>query len=260
VRLIRLLSTTFSLSLRRGLAHRVNFAFDVVQSGIGIATVLATTMAIFHQTQLLAGWSRSQMLVLIGIYAIVTGVRSAFIDPSLTKLVSSIRDGTLDEALLQPAPSWFTTSCREHAPLALGQSLLGIVILAVGVWGLPAPPGLLSVAVAIVLTACAITISWAFSLAVACLGFWAGRFELGPLTASLWEVGRFPADVYGRPMRTILTYLVPLAGMITLPATALTRTGPLLALVSGLGLAVCFVVLALVLFRHGLRRYTGATS
>src|SRR5262249_48851837 len=154
-------------------------------------------------------------LVLIGIYAIVTGIRAALIDPSVTKLVGTIRDGTLDEALLQPAPSWFTTSCREHAPLALGQSVLGVVIVVVGESGLPGAPGLGNAGGPAVLPFCAAGIAGGFSWAVASLGFWAGRFELGPLTASLWDVGRFPADVYRPPLRAIVTYLIPLAGMIT---------------------------------------------
>jgi ABC-type uncharacterized transport system, permease component len=258
--MLRLLGRTFSLSLRRSMAHRVNFAFDIAQSLVGILAVLATTLAIYYQTDMLAGWSKPQALVLVGIYSIVAGVRSAFIDPSLTRMVSTIRDGSLDDALLQPAPSWFTVSCREHAPFALGQAILGAGILIVGVSGLPSPPGLANVLATIVLTGCAVAISWAFSLAVACLGFWFARFELGPLTASLWDVGRYPAEVYRQPVRTIVTYLVPLAGMITVPASALARTSAWYALVSGLALTACFVFLAMLLFRQGVKRYTGATS
>lgn len=260
MKLLRLLAAAFSLSLRRSLAHRVNFVFDLGQSVIGILTALATTLAIFHQTDRLAGWSRSEALVLVGMFGIVAGVRAAFIDPSLTTFAGTVRDGTLDEALLRPAPSWFTTTCRDHAPFALGQSLLGIGVAAVGVGGLPTRPNLMNVAVAVVLTCCAVAIAWALSLAIACLAFWAGRFELSPLMASLWDVGRNPADVYRQPLRSVVTYLIPLASMITLPARALTGTSPLAALVSGLALTAGFVLLATFLFRQGLKRYTGATS
>jgi ABC-2 type transport system permease protein len=258
--LLRLLAMTFSLSLRSNLAHRVNFAFDLGQSLIGIGTILATTMAIYHQTDSLGGWSRSEALVLVGIYSLVSGVRGALIDPNLMTFVGTIRDGTLDEALLRPAPSWFTTTSRQHAPLALGQSVLGIGILIVGVRGLPSSPRLVNVVAAIALACCAVAITWAISLAIACLGFWAGRFELAPLTGSLWDMGRYPTDVYGNPLRTVVTYVIPFAGMITLPATALTHTYPLTALATGGALAVIFVMGAVLVFRQGLKRYTGATS
>ncbi|GAA2909446.1 ABC transporter permease [Actinoplanes cyaneus] len=260
MRLFRLLGATFSLALRRSFAHRVNFVFDVAQSVIGIVTALLTTLAVYHQTSSLAGWSRAQALVLIGIFAVVSGVRAALIEPSLSRFVGTIRDGTLDEVLLRPAPTWFSVTCREQTPLALGQTLLGLGILITGVAGLPYRPGPAAILVAVVLIGCAVALSWAFSLVVASLGFWAGRFELAPLTASLWDVGRYPAGVYGRSLQTVLTYVIPLAGMITLPAQALTGHDPVTSLVAGVSLTVGLVALALLLFRRGLRRYTGATS
>jgi ABC-2 type transport system permease protein len=260
MKLLRLLGATFSLALRRTMTHRVNFVFDLVQSIVGIVTLLATTLVIYYQTGSLAGWSQSQALILVGVFAVVSGIRAAFIDPSLATFAGTIRDGTLDEALLRPAPSWFTATNRDHAPLALGQSLFGATILVAGIWGLPVTPSPLNVLVAIVLIGCAVAISWAISLATASLGFWAARFEFAPLTASLWDVGRYPATVYKGALRTVVTYVVPLAGMITFPAEVVTQTSPLLVLPIGLSMTVCLLVLALLMFRQGLKRYTGATS
>jgi ABC-2 type transport system permease protein len=251
---------TFSLALRRTLAHRVDFAFDVLAATIGIGTVLATTLAIFHQTHSLAGWSRAKVFVLIGIFSLVQGIRASLIDPSLTTFVETIRDGTLDEALLRPAPSWFTATSRDHAPLALGQAVLGLGILTAGLTELPTAPGPWSVAVAVTLIGCAVVISWAISLIIASLAFWAGRLELFPMTASLWQIGQYPAGIYGRGLRITVTYFLPLAGMITFPAEVLTRIGSPGMLIGGLGAAAAFATLAIVIFRLGLRRYTGATS
>ncbi len=259
-KLLRLLALTFSMSLRRSLAHRVNLAFDVGQTLVFIGAILATTLAIYHQTDLLAGWTRAETLVLTGIFALVSGLRGAFIDPSLTRFVGAIRDGTLDEALLRPAPSWFTTTCREHAPLALGQSILGLGVTGFGLAELPKPPGPLDLLIALGLTVCAVVITWALSLIIASLGFWAGRFEMAPLTSSLWELGRYPTAVYDQPLRTVVGYLLPVAGMITLPSAALTRGDSPTLLLTGLALTFAFIALALLTFRFGLRRYTGATS
>ena len=258
--LLRLFGATFSLALRRNLAHRANFLFDVAQSLIGVGAVLATVMAIFHQTTSLAGWSRAEALVLLGVFAIVSGLRAALIDPSMSTFVGTIRDGTLDEALLRPAPSWFTATCRDQAPLALGQAFIGIGIAIVGIRGLPQPPSPLNIVVAIVMIGCACIIAWSFSLIMASLGFWAARLELAPLTASLWDLGRYPASVYGRPLRIVVMYLVPLAGMVTLPAQTITGADPLASLVTCLAITLCFLSLSVALFRRGLKRYTGATS
>jgi hypothetical protein len=46
VKLVRLFNVTFSLSLRRSLAHRINLAFDLAQSLLGIGSVLAVIIAV----------------------------------------------------------------------------------------------------------------------------------------------------------------------------------------------------------------------
>lgn len=260
MKLVLLLGATFSLSLRRNLAHRMNLAFDLAQSFLGIGSVLAVITAVYRHTALLAGWSQAQTLVLTGIYACVTGLRLAFIDPSLSTLVSCIRDGTIDEYLLRPAPSWFMVTCRDHEPLALGQFVVGVGVVVAGMTHLPNGPSPLDLLVALVLIGCALVISWSVSLTIACMGFWVARFELGPLVGSLWDIGRYPAGVYRQPLRTIVTYVVPVAGMITLPASSLTGASSVDVLVAGLALAGIFVFVARLLFYQGIKRYTGATS
>lgn len=260
MRLVRLFGATFGLSLRRTLTHRANLAFDLGLSLFGVVAVVATMLAIFEHTTDLAGWSRAQATVLLGIFTIVGGLRGALIDPNLATFVGSIRDGTLDEALLKPAPSWFTTTCREHQPLALGQCLAGMGITWVGVLGLQRAPGPVEVLACVFLTVLAVATTWSWSLIIASMGFFAGRFELAPLTASLWEIGRYPATVYSQPVRFVVTYAFPIAGMITFPASTLTHEQVWGSLASGLALTAGAVGLAAFVFRRGLAHYTGATS
>lgn len=260
MRLVRLFGAIFGLSLRRSLTHRVNFVFDLALSLFGVLAGVATMLALFEHTTDLAGWSRAQAGVLLGVFTVVGGLRAALIDPNLATFVGSIRDGTLDEALLKPAPSWFTTTCREHQPLALGQCLAGIAIIVVGVAGLPEPPGTAQVLTCAVLTLLAVVTTWSWSLVIASMGFFAGRFELAPLTASLWEVGRYPASIYRQPVRFVVTYAFPIAGMITFPASVLTHDRIWGSLAGGTGLACASVIVATVALRRGLAHYTGATS
>lgn len=261
MKLLRLFAASFSLSLRVSFAHRVNLAFDLGQSLTTVAAILATTLVVFQHTHLLAGWSRAEVLVLTGIYALISGIRAAFMDPSMAKFAGTIRDGTLDDSLLRPAPSWFTSTCREHAPAALGQSVVGLVVIAVGMRGLPHPPGPLSIVATAVLVAAAVVITWSLSLIIASMAFWADRIEMSPLTASLWDVGRYPAQAYRQPLRVVVVGLLPVAGMITLPSEALTGADSLVPrLAGGLALTVAFVAVAMLVFRQGLKRYTGATS
>jgi len=227
MKLLHLFVASFSLSLRVSLAHRVNLVFDLGQSLITIATVLATTLVVYQHTNVLAGWSRSDIVVLTGIYALISGIYGSFIDPNLS---------------------------------TLGKSVVGLGVIVVGVRHLPHLPDPLNIVAGAVLVGEAVVITWSLSLIIASLGFWAGRFELAPLTASLWDVGRYPTNAYHQPLRIVVGYLLPVAGMITLPSTALTRNDPLVPVLIGSALTVGFIAVAVFVFRQGLKRYTGASS
>jgi ABC-2 type transport system permease protein len=76
----------------------------------------------------------------------------------------------------------------------------------------------------------------------------------------LMNLGRFPVDIYKQPLQGILTYLIPVGIMITLPAKAL------MGLVSLPGVLLSFVlgVVALHFSRRfwnfALTKYTSASS
>ncbi|KKT65489.1 MAG: hypothetical protein UW60_C0044G0003 [Candidatus Woesebacteria bacterium GW2011_GWA2_44_33] len=76
----------------------------------------------------------------------------------------------------------------------------------------------------------------------------------------LTQMGRIPVDVYAKPVRLALTYIVPIAVMITVPAQALLGLLSPLSIFISLFLASCFLFLSLRFFRHALSQYSSASS
>ena len=77
---------------------------------------------------------------------------------------------------------------------------------------------------------------------------------------SAWQLGRYPTDVFARPIRVVLTYVFPMALIASVPSAALLRGPQLGVLVAGVAAAGGAAGLAVLAWRAGLRRYTGATS
>jgi len=77
----------------------------------------------------------------------------------------------------------------------------------------------------------------------------------------LWELaGRWPVSLYPAWLRFGLTFLVPVAFAVTVPAEALTgrltwQTGLL-----AVGLAAALLVVSRVFWKVGLRNYSGASA
>lgn len=257
---LRLFKMAFSLSLRRTLAHRVDLGFDVALAFVNLATSLSIVAIVFSRTQLLAGWSAGELLVLTGTFSMVTGIRATFLDPSINDFAQQIREGRLDTHLLRPGNSILLATTNRHAPLSLLQSILGLGVVVAGLHLSATIPSPDAIAAGTLLVAVGVTIGWALSVLLATLAFWAPRLSLGPLYGALWDFGRYPTNLYGRWLGPLLTHVFPAAAIATWPAQALTR-GPNPGLILGaLITAAVAVGLALLLWRLGLRRYTGATS
>jgi ABC-2 type transport system permease protein len=112
----------------------------------------------------------------------------------------------------------------------------------------------------LLLTCAGLLIGWATSVGLASLAFWAPRLSLGVLHSAAWEFGRYPIDIYRRWVRQLLTFAFPVAVITTWPARTLVRGPELGILFTGVVLAIGFTAGTLLLWRSGLRRYTGATS
>lgn len=260
-KMARLLAAGFSMSLRRNLAFRTNLFFDVAVYVSWLVAEVATILLIFTRTDQLAGWTRAETLVLAGTFQLLSGAKATFLDPNLSWFPGrGIREGNLDMYLLQPAPSLFLTSFSSAAPLALVQAGLGLGVVVVGVGSSGQTPGVAGVAAWLVLLVVGATLTWALGVLLACLAFWAPRLELEVLYGAAWQLGRYPVDVYRRPVRMLLTYVVPLALIASLPASVLLRDPSPAVVLTSVVAGVVAVFVAGRVWRLGLRRYTGATS
>ena len=83
------------------LQYRANFFIQLLQSFIAIATGVIVLALIFDRTDDLAGWTRPQLLVVMGVFTIVGGFIGFAIEPNMGRLMSDVRQGTFDYALDQ---------------------------------------------------------------------------------------------------------------------------------------------------------------
>ena len=104
-------------------------------------------------------------------------------------------------------------------------------------------------------------IVYSFWLILATLSFWFVRVEnILVIFQSVYEAGRWPVSLYPAWLRFGLTFLVPVAFAVTVPAEALTgrltwQTGLL-----AVGLAAALLVVSRAFWKVGLRNYSGASA
>jgi ABC-2 type transport system permease protein len=91
--------------------------------------------------------------------------------------------------------------------------------------------------------------------------FWVVRMDqIVELFQGVYQAGRWPVSIYPGWLRLGLTFLVPVAFAVTVPAEALTGRLTPESLLFSLGLTLALLLLARWVWRTGLKHYSGASA
>jgi ABC-2 type transport system permease protein len=259
--LIRLAAVFFRVGILNELQYRVNFFLQLLQSLIALATGLVGLSLVFTHTQELAGWSRPELLAVMGVHILMGGVIQALIQPNMEQLMADVREGTLDYALTKPADSQALVSVRQIRLWQFVDVFIGLVVLGVAIAQLRGHLGLWHALGFIAALICGGIMVYTFWLMLTSTAFWVVRVDdMVNLFQGLYAAGRWPLGVYPGWLRSGLTFLVPVAFAVTVPAEALTGRLTLATLLGAAGLALALLILSRFVWRRGLRRYSGASA
>ena len=258
---LRLLREFLRVNIMSELAYRVNFLVQLFQSLLELATALGGLAVIFSFTKTLGGWRSDEVLALVGVYFLVGGLIGLVIQPGMAQLIDSVRDGTLDFTLTKPEDAQLLVSIKRVEIWKFVDIVLGITVLAIALIRLREQvTGWQAMAFAGMLLAGACII-YSFWLMLATLSFWFVRVEnILVIFQSMYEAGRWPISLYPGWLRFLLTFIVPVAFAITVPAEALTGRLSWQTLLGAAILSVILLIIARLFWKAGLRHYSGASA
>ena len=258
---LRLLAVFFRISVLNETAYRVNFFLQLFQSLLELGTALAGLAVIFAYTSNLGGWSPNEMLALVGVYFLVGGIIRLVIQPGMSALIDSVRDGTLDFTLTKPEDAQLLVSIQRVAIWSLLDLFMGTGVLVAALVRLGKTIGAGQTAGFLVMLLAGAVIVYSFWLVLASLSFWLVRVEnLLEIFQSMYQAGRWPVSLYPGWLRFGLTFIVPVAFATSIPAEALTGRLDRTTLLGAVGLAILLSALARLIWRLGLRHYSGASA
>lgn len=261
MRQLRLLGVFFRLGALNELQYRVHFFVQLLQTLLGLGTALAGLGVIFSHTSNLGGWRSSQLLALLGVYFLVGGAINLVIQPSMQRLMEDVRQGTLDFTLTKPRDTQLLISVRQMQIWKLVDMVLGCGILLFALIRLAHAVGAREAGGFVLSLLAGGAIVYSFWLILATCCFWFVRVDnILHIFEGMYEAGRWPVTIYPGALRWALTFLVPVAFAVTVPAEALTGRLTLAALAGAGALAACLVVVSRWFWGVGLRHYTGASA
>lgn len=258
---LRLLSAFLKVNIQMALAYRVDTAVNILLELLQLGWELLSLSIIFANTQTLGGWNLGELIALLGVFHFVNALMFVLIWPNTEKFNTSIRDGTFDYTLLQPASSMFLVTFSRMVIWRVWDIVLGITLIIVGVQMGDRVTSIGELASFLLLAFTGSIILYSLWIVMIAATFWFTKFDNNvTILQALLDTGRYPATVYPFWLRMIITFIIPVAVATTIPLQALRGELSLLQILLYVVISAASFLLASRVWKGGVRRYSGASS
>ena len=253
----------FRNSIQREIAFRADFFINLLNSVIALVVSVGGITIVFSKVQEINGWMYFEALTVTGMFLFIRSLRNLFIAPSLDALAGIYGElwrGGFDYTLLKPIPVQLYVSIRNWSPLVIIDIISSIVIITVAVYhvSLPITPlVLLKFLFAILIS---VIILYSIMLILASVAFWWLGTPMLWILDSLLETGRYPVKIYPVVFRNILTWVIPVGLIVSLPAETLLGSSNMVEIILGFIFAVVIYFIAAKFFKISVRKYSSASS
>ena len=258
---LKVLSAFFKINVQMSLAYRADTIINILLNIMWLGWELLSLSIIFNNTTTIGGWGLPELIALLGVFRLVNTMMIALIWPNTEKFNQSIRDGSMDYTILQPANSMFLVTFSRITVWRIWDLVLAIVLIVVGInmsGDLITPLHILTFTLLAISGMIVIYSLWIVLIA---LTFWFTKFDNNvTIMQALMDSGRYPVSVYPVWMRIILTYIIPIAVATTIPLQALRGDLNFNQVTIFFLVAVVTFFIASRVWKAGLKRYSGASS
>lgn len=258
---VRVIGTHVKLGALQELQYRTHLWTNLLSTIMAVVMSLAGVTIVYRQVTELNGWSRNDLLMLIGTFFVISGFINGVVHRSLSTFAADIHTGEFDYRLLKPVDAYMLSSIRTIDVWRIFDVLAGLLLVGIALVSNGREISIASCLLAPLLLVIALLLLASFWSLIAGLAFWTTRIE-----GALWALDemldnvRWPLAIYPRGLRVALSTIFPAGLAITVPAEALS--GKLHA--SSVGLAVLMVIAMFgcsrLLWQIGIRRYSSASS
>lgn len=241
------------------LANRLLVVIFMLGKILRIALFVLFLNFLFQGTKGLAGYSKEQIIFFYLSFNLIDTLAQMFFR-EVYRFRSLVVSGNLDFVLLKPINPLVRVLLGGADVLDL--MTLVLIGAATFYWGLnfiSSNPGDWLIYILMVING--LVIAAAFHIFVLGIGVLTTVVDnLILLYRDFTSMLRLPVDVYTQPIRSLLTFIIPLGIMITFPAKVLMRLlSPQLIIVS-VAVSLLLFYLSIIFWNFSLKRYTSASS
>lgn len=257
------LTTAARMDLTVVLASPGQAATWLVTDLLAYTSGVAAVLLLAQRFDGIAGWSKPQLVFLVGFATTAAGLRQTFFNYNLSAISRRVGRGQLDHTLIQPQPVLLSFLTEGFSPFSsLGALIPGLALLIGGIASSGVDVSASFMGKLAVSLAGSMTIVLATSFAIGAAAFWAprGAEEISTRASSMLGLTDFPLDPVPVGIRTLLLTVIPAGFVAWFPVGVLVGRRPDSQWFVTPLVAVAVAALAAAIFRKGLRRYATTGS
>jgi ABC-2 type transport system permease protein len=261
LRYIRIWCQFFATCLAREIEYRGHFLLQFMVDMVWYGVQIGLFEVIYLSTDSVAGFSRDQMAIFLATVFMTDAVNMVLFSHNFWDFPEHVRKGDLDYLLVKPTSVFFMAFFRHVNIPGILNFLFGVVVLFYGLQRTQLEPSIGGVCTYLVLCLCSVLVSLSMQIVVASLSIITiAADQLLPMVYTVQQLGERPDAIYSRTLRRILTYLLPMAVLASIPTRALLGMGTVQELAWSVIAASVMISSALWFFYSCLRRYAGASA
>jgi len=249
-------------SIVRTLMFRFDFIMWSLVELFWMTVNVLLVAVIYEHTDSIAGWTRYEMLLLVGSSMLVQRFIMGFVWSNLFEMARNIRSGHFDFFLAQPGNPLVMVSTRKVDLDGLANAVVAAAIVIYAARQLGLSPSLVEMALYALMLLCGFLINYAILLITVSLTFWLGSAQgIEGSYFTLMEFSRLPRQAFKEGVSSILfVWILPAVVVSNVPANTLIHGFDPLNTLWLLAATIAWMSLAVCIFNRGLRRYASASS
>jgi ABC-2 type transport system permease protein len=250
-------------SVIREMSFKANFLLWMAVELLWFLGQIVFVEVIFGYTGSIGGWTKWEVVLLIGTHQLIAQIFQAFFYINLSHIPELVRTGKMDFLLMLPVDAQFAASVKQFGLDSLVNALVGIAFIFTALWKLGASVTAAQVGLYLVCIACGVAVHYCIMLALTACSFWIVRAD-GLIHGyyNLFNIGRYPDVIYRGVFKFVFTWVLPIILVANVPARVLARfaESPLPGALQLAAVAAALLLATRGLWQLAVSRYGSASS
>ncbi|MFZ4716613.1 MAG: ABC transporter permease [Chthoniobacterales bacterium] len=250
-------------SLIREMSFKLNFLLWMLVEVLWFLGQIVFIEVVFSYVGSIGGWSKWEVVLLIGTHQLIGQLFQAFFYMNLANLPELVRTGRMDFMLLLPVDTQFVVSLKQFGMDNVVNAMVGAGFVIFSLWKLAVVPTAAQFLLYAVAVCCGILIHYGIMLVFAASSFWMVRSQ-GLIYGyySLFNIGRYPDTIYRGAFKLVFSWLVPVIIVANIPARILIHAAenPWPIMFQLIAATLFIVGATRMMWNSALRHYSSASS